>query len=77
VEISFNIETELFVEFSLSWLTLPFISIDDVPLLVDTVISIVDTDVSVLLVDVSNNFEDLSFLVDNIRSLISEHLPPS
>jgi len=38
VEWSFNVKSEIFVEFSLSWFTLPFISIDNIPLLVDSVI---------------------------------------
>jgi len=48
VEVSLNIETEVFVEFSLSWLSLPFISIDDVPLLVDLSMFSMSNDVSVL-----------------------------
>ena len=65
MEISFDVETILLVEFSLSWFTLPLISIDDVPLLVDLVSLSIDTNVSVLLVNVSLDFQDLSFLVDN------------
>jgi hypothetical protein len=53
VEWSFNIESELFIEFSLSWLSFPFINIDEVPLLVDSSMLIVNDDLSVLVVVVS------------------------
>jgi hypothetical protein len=49
-EISLNIETEVFVEFSLLWLFWHFISIDDIPLLVDTTVLLVDNNVSVLFI---------------------------
>jgi len=46
VEWSFNVETEVFIEFSLCWFTLPLISIDDIPLLCDSIIwLLVDSDV--------------------------------
>jgi len=48
VERSFNIKTELFVKFSFSWFALPFVSIDNVPLLVDLVVFVGDYDISVL-----------------------------
>jgi hypothetical protein len=35
-EVSLNIETEVLVELSSSWFSLPFINIDDVPVLVDS-----------------------------------------
>jgi hypothetical protein len=47
VEWSFNIETEVFVEFSFLWIFWILISIDDVPLLVDLSMLVVDNDVSV------------------------------
>jgi hypothetical protein len=53
VEWSLNIESELFIEFSLSWLSFPFINIDEVPLLVDSSMLIVNDDLSVLVVVVS------------------------
>jgi hypothetical protein len=56
MEWSFNIETELFVKFSLSWFALPFISIDDVPLLVKSVGLVVYSNVSVFSINVSLNF---------------------
>jgi hypothetical protein len=33
VEWSLDVESEVWVEFSLSWFTCPFINVDDVPLL--------------------------------------------
>jgi hypothetical protein len=77
VEISFDIETEFIVEFSFSWFSLPFISIDDVPLLVDISILIGYLNVSVFRIEISLNFDNLSSLVDNESILISEELPPS
>jgi len=65
VEISLNIKAELLVKFSLSWFSLPFISIDNIPLLVDSIVLRVDTDVSVFLINIALNFKDLAFLIDN------------
>jgi hypothetical protein len=48
VEVSLDIESESVTELSLSWLTLPFISIDNVPLLVDLSMFVMNDDVSVL-----------------------------
>jgi len=39
VEWSFNVKTKLFVEFSFHWISLPFIKIDDIPLLVESIVS--------------------------------------
>jgi hypothetical protein len=47
MEISLNIEAELFIELALSWLSLPLISIDDVPLLVDLVVLVIDHNVCI------------------------------
>jgi hypothetical protein len=38
VEVSFDIESELLVEFSFAWFSLPFISVDNIPFLCDSVI---------------------------------------
>jgi hypothetical protein len=77
VEIFFNNKTVFFIELSLYWFTLPFINVDNVPLLVKTIVSSLNTNVSVLLVDVANNFHDFTSLVDNVMVLEPEHLPPS
>jgi hypothetical protein len=55
IEVSFDNESEIFVEFSLLWFTLPFINVDNVPLLVDSTVLVVNSDVSVFLINISNN----------------------
>jgi hypothetical protein len=35
VEVSLNIESELFVKLSLTWLTLPLVDVNNIPLLID------------------------------------------
>jgi len=77
VEWSFDVETEFFVQFSLSWFALPFVSIDDIPLLVDLAVLWSGFDVSVFSINVSLNMDDLTFLVGDKSILVSEHLPPS
>jgi hypothetical protein len=77
VEISLNIESKSIIELALGWFTLPFISIDNVELLIDGILLSVDTNVSVFLIDSTLNFNDLSFLVDNWGTLVSKELPPS
>ena len=72
-----NIESELFVELSLLWWTLPLISIDDIELLVSLSMSVISNDVSVLLINSSLNIEDLSSFVGNESALSGPHLPPS
>jgi hypothetical protein len=67
----------LLVELTLLWFLWILISIDDVPLLVNLSMLVESDDVSVLVIKSTFNIEDLSFLVDNEWSLISEHLPPS
>ena len=56
VEWSFNIETEVLVEFTLNWFSWIFIGIDDVPLLVETLSLVGSTDVLVLIVLVLVDF---------------------
>jgi hypothetical protein len=77
MEWSFDIESILFIELSFSWFSLPFISIDDVPLLVDSAMLVVDNDVSVFSIMTSINIKDLSVLIDNESTVNSPHLPPS
>jgi hypothetical protein len=48
VERSLDIKTEVFAEFSLDWLLLPFIFIDNIEQLVDLSMLVVDNDVLVL-----------------------------
>jgi len=77
VEVSLNIKSESLVELSLCWFSLPFISIDDIPLLVDFVLQSVYTNVSVLGINTSLDFQNLSSHVCDVSSLQFEHLPPS
>jgi len=77
VEWSFNIETEVFVEFSLLWLIWVLVSIDDIPLLVNLSMLSISNDVSALSIYSSTNIKDLSFLVGNDTIFITEEVPPS
>jgi hypothetical protein len=77
MEWSFNVEAILLIELSFSWFTLPLISVDNVPLLVDLSIFWSSFNVSVFGVDVTCNMDYLSFLIDNKGILVFPHLPPS
>jgi hypothetical protein len=77
VEISFNNKTEVTVEFTLDWITYPFISIDNIELLVDLSVSVVGNDISVLSVLSTLDIEDLLSLIGNLKSSSIPHLPPS
>jgi hypothetical protein len=77
VEVSLYIKTESFIELSFSWLTLPFINVDNVPLLVNLIVCTVDCDVSVLLINLSLDLNDFAFVILKRSSLVSEDLPPS
>jgi hypothetical protein len=77
IEISLNIETESLVELSLGWLSLPFINVDDIPLLMNLIIPLANNDVSVFRINTTLNFQNLSFIIDYSRTLVSEELPPS
>jgi hypothetical protein len=72
VEISFNIKAILFVEFTLNWISLPFISIDNIELLIDLSVFVPDNDVSVFSINTTLNIEDLSFFVLDDSTLVSE-----
>jgi hypothetical protein len=65
VEVSFNVESESLIELTLSWFSLPFVNIDDVPLLEDLVLLNSNNNVSVLLINSTLDFYNLSFLVHN------------
>jgi hypothetical protein len=77
VEISFDVKSELWIEFSFLWFSLPFINVHDIPLLVDLVVLSINNDVSVFSINVTLNFDNLTLLVDNGSALILEELPPS
>jgi hypothetical protein len=46
MEGSVNVKAEASVEFTLSWISLPLVSIDDIPLLRNVILSLVSIDVS-------------------------------
>jgi hypothetical protein len=53
VEWSFDIEAEFFIEFSFSWFSLPFIGIDDIPLLVDSTMLVSCFNISIFSINIS------------------------
>jgi hypothetical protein len=55
VEISFDIKSKSFIELSFSWFTLPFVSIDDIKLLVDFSMFVVNNDFSAFTINSSRN----------------------
>jgi hypothetical protein len=65
MEWSFDVETELFIQLSLLWLSLPLINIHNVPLLMDAIVFVVDSNVPVLLIDIALNLNNLSSFVNN------------
>jgi len=78
MEISLNIESELFIEFSFLWFTLPLIDVHDIPLLVDLAVSWVDHDVSILSIDSTLDVKYFIILDISYESTISSpQLPPS
>ena len=75
MEVTFNIETELLIEFSLLWFSLPFINVHDVPLLTESSQSCVlwsNFNVSVLLVKVTTDIKHLSSFIGDVDTLVSE-----
>jgi hypothetical protein len=56
VEWSLNIESEIFIEFSLLWLSLELIDIDDIPKLIGLSMSLAKNDVLVFNIFVVLNF---------------------
>jgi hypothetical protein len=78
VEWSLDVESIVFIELSLSWFTLPFVSIDNFPFLRNSSIwSLVSSDVLVFNILVVEDRQGPSFLHHDVSSLDSEHLPPS
>jgi hypothetical protein len=73
MEISFNIESESFIEFTFLGLTLPFVNIHDVPLLVYLSVSSVPHDVLILSVNSTLDIQYFIVLdVSNESSIKSE-----
>jgi hypothetical protein len=77
VEISFNIHTEVFVEFTLGWFLWHLVSIDEIPLLVESLVLFPDNDILVLSILSLINIHDLSSFINKIDVLVSKELPPS
>jgi hypothetical protein len=77
MEVSLNVKTELLVELSLSWFSLPFISVDNIPWLVESVVLVLDFNVSVFSINIALDMKDLAFLIAHVDTSVSEHLPPS
>jgi len=77
VEVSLNVKTELLVQLSLSWFVWVFISIDNLPSLVNLSVSLVNNDVSVLSINTALNIKDFTFLIDDEFTIFLEKLPPS
>ena len=65
VEISLNIKTESLIELSLSWFSLPFINVNNIPLLVNLTIFGIDLDVSVFSINTSLDIQYLSSFIDD------------
>jgi hypothetical protein len=77
MEISFDVKSELFIEFSFTWFSLPLISINNIPMLVKSIWFLLSTNVSVFRINVALNFQYLSSFVCNVYILVSPELPPS
>jgi hypothetical protein len=77
VEWSFNIESEIFIEFSLLGESFPLVTVDNIPLLVATIMLVPYNNLSVLSILSSVDIKDLSFLINDVSILVSEQLPPS
>ena len=76
-----NVESILFIELTISWLTLPLISIDNVPLLMDlSVLGFIALNVSAFGISSTLNVEvfvHTLFEDSDVFSFKLEHLPPS
>jgi hypothetical protein len=77
MEVFFNNETKVFVEFSFNWLSWIFISIDEIPLLIEFAMLVVDDDVLLFSIFTTRYIHDFSFLIGKECSIHSEELPPS
>jgi hypothetical protein len=78
MEWSFNIETIVFIKFTLLWLSLEVLNIDDVPLLIELVVSSVEAKLLFLIILVLVDLHSIVVLnVDELRVVILEKLVPS
>jgi hypothetical protein len=72
-----NVKSEIFVELSLGWFSLPLVNIDDIELLVDLTVFGVGNDVSVFSINTTLNIPNLLSLVSDLSSSSVPELPPS
>jgi hypothetical protein len=78
MEWSFDVESEFFIEFSLGGFTLPFVNVDNVPLLMDlSTLGFITLDVSSFSVSGSLDIKVFTSLISDIGTISSEQLPPS
>jgi hypothetical protein len=78
MEWSFNIETIVFIKFTLLWLSLEVLNIDDVPLLIQLVVSSVEAELLFLIILVLVDLHSIVVLnVDELGVVILEKLVPS
>jgi len=73
MEWSFNIEAIVFIEFTLLWLSLEVLNIDDIPLLIELVVSSVEAELLFLIVLVLVDLHSIVVLnVDQLRVVVLE-----
>jgi hypothetical protein len=78
IEVPLDVKTELLIEFSLSWLTLPLVNIHNIPLLIDLTMGWMNNDVLLLSVNSTLDVKYLSILdVSDESAFLFEELPPS
>jgi len=73
MEWSFNIEAIVFIEFTLLWLSLEVLNIDDIPLLIELVVSSVKAELLFLIVLVLVDLHSIVVLnVDQLGVVVLE-----
>jgi len=73
MEWSFNIEAIVFIEFTLLWLSLEVLNIDDIPLLIELVVSSVEAELLFLIVLVLVDLHSIVVLnVDQLGVVVLE-----
>ena len=77
IEVSFNVEAEIFIKLSLAWFSFPFVNVHNIPHLVHSSSRIVNNYVSVFSINITLNIKHLSSFVLDEMIFISKELPPS
>lgn len=78
MEVSFNVEAEIEIQFSLLWIVLQGVNINNIPLLVKFVMSVPDDDISVFSINSTMYIKDLTLSVDDLScALVDEQLVPT